>query len=142
MDQVERRTKRAIQSLLENESLTSDLDDDAAQALLTWGMDCVKLVTPSTAGLDDEQAEEAMYPRLRATRRLMRQVSRWVAQQQDLDERARARFLDQVIEQATIIYGQGYTAPEAMQRHNFVTRLAFSPTPLQLITDLRRLVEN
>ena len=79
MDEFADRSRRAVESLLENESLTSSLDDAAAQVLLKWGTDCAKLIVSSTAGLDAASAEDAMYPRMRALRRLMRRVNKWAA---------------------------------------------------------------
>ena len=73
---------------------------------------------------------------------MMRRVNRWVEQQPDLDESSQTRFLNQVIKQAAIIYGQSFAPPELVQCQTFVTRLAFSPEPLQMIADLRALIEN
>ena len=78
MEQLLKRISRVAESLMENERLTADLDDEAAQQLLSWGISCAKTIMQSTAGLDDEAAEKATYPRMRATRRLMRETNRWV----------------------------------------------------------------
>ena len=65
-DHLESRTRRAVESLLENESLTADLDDAAAKELLDWGIAHAKEIISDTADMDDEGAEEAMYPRMSA----------------------------------------------------------------------------
>lgn len=142
MDELADRIRRAIESLMENESLTSSLDDAAAEGLLAWGMDCAQRIVSSTAGLDDPEAEEVMYPRMRALRRLMRQVNKWAARQHGLDKAGEAFSLEQVIEQAAIIYGPDFVAPELNLRRSFLMRLAFSPQPMQMIADLRTLIEN
>jgi hypothetical protein len=142
MDELEDRTRRAVESLMENESLTSSLDDAAAEVLLAWGTDCAKLIVSDTAGLDDPEAEEVMYPRMRALRRLMRRVNKWAARQHGLDKAGDAFSLEQVIEQAVIIYGPGFVAPEPNLRSSFLMQLAFSPPPMQMIADLRTLIED
>jgi len=142
MDELETRTRRAIESLLENESLTSGLDDAAAQVLLDWGMDCVKAIVASTAELDAASLEDATYSRMRALRRLMRRVNKWAGQRDGLDQSGDAAFLKEVIEQAAIVYGPEYAAPEQGQDRSFLMRLAFSSQPEQMIADLRALVEN
>ena len=40
MYEITRRIKRAAESILENEGLTADLDDEAAQVFLTGGRSC------------------------------------------------------------------------------------------------------
>ena len=142
MDVLADRTRRAVESLMENESLTSSLDDAAAEVLLEWGMTCARRIVSGTAGLDDTEAEDVMYPRMRALRRLMRRVNKWAVRQHDLDKTRDASSLEQVIEQAAIVYGPGFVAPEPNQRRSFLTRLAFSPQPMQMIADLRTLVES
>jgi len=41
---LEQRASRAAESILEDESLTSDLDDVAAKVLLDWGLACAKAI--------------------------------------------------------------------------------------------------
>jgi hypothetical protein len=142
MDELGERTQRAVESLLENESLTSGLDDVAAQVLLNWGIDCVKTIVASTAELDAASLEDATYPRMRALRRLMRRVNKWAGQRDGLDQSGDAASLKEVIEQAAIVYGPGYAAPEQGQDRSFLMRLAFSSVPAQMIADLRALIEN
>jgi hypothetical protein len=134
MDDLSHRVRQVTESLLENESLTADLDDQTAKVLLDWVTGCAGMVAQSTAALDDQAAEEAMSPRLRAIRRLMRQVNGWVAAglpAEDVQER-----LAKVLEQAAIIYEQDYTT---------LSRLAsgfdLADDPQQLISNLRAFIE-
>ena len=120
MDELTQRVNRAAEGILENESLTADLDDAPAQALLDWGVACARMIAESTAGLGEVEAEKAMSPRLRATRRLMRLVSKWVA------GRHQSGLLIEVLEQAAIIYGKDF----------------LSDDPLLMIASLRRLCES
>ena len=138
-----RRERRAVESILENERLTADLDDASAKLLLDWGIACARRVSRSTAGLDDEEAEQALHPRMRATRRLMRQVNRWIAGRRELDAQHGAAALDQLIEQAAIIYGQDYTSPSQDRRQAFLRmHFEYVDDPQRLIAALRRIVEN
>ena len=38
MAEIQQRIQRAAESILENEALSADLDDDAAKLLLDWGV--------------------------------------------------------------------------------------------------------
>jgi len=143
LQELTRREHHAVGSILENEQLTADLDDASAKLLLDWGIACAQRAARSTVGLGDEEAEQALYPRLRATRRLMRQVNQWIAGRRELDAQRGAAALDQLIEQAAVIYGKGYAPPSQDRRQGFL-RMHFETAddPQRLITDLRHLIEN
>ncbi len=138
-DRLEERVKLAVQSILENESLTGDLDDEAAQALLDWGVACVRRIALETVGFDDEEAEASMAPRLRATRRLMRRVSAWVsapscAMQTDI--------LSEIAAQAAIIYGAAFSPPDEHRLAAVAELYARSTcSKSRLIARLRALLE-
>jgi len=134
MRELERRIQSAVESILGNESLTADLDDPAAQALLDWGITCAKRIAGRTAGLNDERAEEVIYPGMRATRRLMRLVQRWASDQAGMD----TALLDQILEQAAIIYPD-FTPPSTHRRVMFLYQIP--DAPLQRIAQIRELVE-
>ena len=111
------RARRAVESILENESLTADLDDVEAQRLLEWGIVHAKrLAAENRESLDDE---------LNALRRLMRGINKLLAgrrpcRQAD-DERLRRR-LERLVERAA---GLSFSPPDgatvdafvAVQRH-------------------------
>jgi hypothetical protein len=142
MNDLAQRMRHAAQGILENERLTADLDDTAAEVLLDWGIACAELVARSTVGLDDSQAEEAMYPRLRATRRLMRLVNRWIASRLEIDAEADAALLTKIFDQAAIIYGEAFSPPQENQRAAFEEQsLELGDYPPQLITSLRTWIE-
>jgi len=143
VDELAQRATRAAESILENESLTADLDDVAANVLIEWGVACAKMIVQSTASLDSAQAEEAMAPRLRAIRQLMRAVNNWTANQRGMDAEANAASLARIIEQAAIMYGENFTPPAQDQRDAFLKQqLESSGTPQQWIANLRGLLEN
>jgi len=134
---LEQRTQRVAQSILENESLTADLDDPQAQALLDWALERAGTVAQSTAGLDDAEAEELMVPRLRALRRLMRQVNQWMRGGQDMDQRTGAELLSQIVNQAQIVHGPGYVPPGPERRQAFLRlRCELAGDPTQMLDRL------
>lgn len=141
MDEFDRRVHRAVQSILENESLTADLDDPAAQVLLDWGIACAEGIAGDSVGLDDDEARDFISSRLRATRRLMRRVRRWVIKQAEMDAGARAALLDQIMEQAAVVY-RDFAPPDDDRRAAFLRRsLAPAVHAPQMIAHLRALVE-
>ena len=135
------RTAAAAESIMENERLTADLDDDAAKVLLDWGISCAKRVVQRTTGMDDAEAEEAAYPGLRATRRLMRSINDWIAKGQEVGGVERLAFLDKVIEHAALVYGDDFAPPPPAQRKTFLRR-HLTDAPQQLISSLRALIED
>jgi hypothetical protein len=134
---LDQRIDRIAQGLLENESLTADLDDVAADDLLHWAIDCAKSVAQDTAGLDDAAAEEAMYPRLRATRRMIRHANRLAVQWEEMNEVTRPALLSKMLEQAAIVYGSDVVRSSTLAQQNTV----LSSDQQQTIHQLRALVE-
>jgi hypothetical protein len=132
------------ESILGNERLTSDLDDSAAKELLDWALSAGRQIVQGTADVeDDAQAEEAMYPRLRATRRMMRAVNRWIASQREGDIEGRERALNSILEQASIIYGRSLEAMNEKQRAALAsTPSKYADDPPQMIAHLRELLEH
>ena len=143
MDAVEKRKSRAVEGILENESLTSNLDDISAKALLDWGIACAKTIAQGTARLEDSEAEQVMSTRLRATRRLMRSINRWIGKQQEGTAEDPTRTLDRIIEQAPVIYGQALPSPMEELRDGLSKLLVESArNPSQMIAGLRGLIES
>jgi hypothetical protein len=138
------RISRVAESILGNERLTSDLDDSAAKELLDWALSAGKQIVQGTADVDDdEQAEEAMYPRLRATRRMMRAVNRWIASQREGDIEGREEAFNSILEQASIIYGRPLEAMNEKQRAALAsTPSKYADDPPQMIAHLRELLEH
>ncbi|MCU0517859.1 MAG: hypothetical protein MUC60_13530 [Oscillatoria sp. Prado101] len=138
-DPLTQRINWAAESLLDNETLTPELEDAAAGAALTWATDLSRRVALATAGLDDRAAEAFMAPKLAAIRELIRQVSRWAAGYREMDAGARESFLSQVMEAALKIYPD-YQPPDRQQQQAFL-REPFPAEPNDWIVNLRRLLE-
>jgi hypothetical protein len=138
-DQLTCRIDRVAQSILENESLTSELDDAAAQELLDWGLNWAKTIVLHTANLDEIEAEAAMSPQLRANRRLMRTVNKWIAKT-DIEDSVRS--LTKIIEQVATIYGEDFIPPDGDQCVAFARQqIELMDTPQQMVTNLREWLE-
>ena len=138
---MDRRRQRAAESILDNESLTADLEDDAARLLIDWALSCAEQIVHSTEGLSDEEAEDATYPRLRSTRRLMRFVNRWVRQRLEMTPGESERLLGQIVQQARTIYGPDYVPPR-LERQLAFGAMAFGDEPAEFVRSLRALIEH
>jgi hypothetical protein len=139
MGELAARAQRAAESILESEGLTGDLDDTAAGALLEWGVACAKNVAHATSGLAQAEAETAMGERLHAVRRMMRLVNQWASGQSGADE----SLLEQIVEQAAVVYGQAFIPPQAERRAALLQQMpGLAGDPSRLIANLRGLVED
>lgn len=106
MYDIEKRRRQAATRILENEQLTADLDDSTADSLLEWGLALSENIVAQSQHLDDAQAEEAMYAPMKAVRKLMRAVNKWL-------NSGEAVYLDVILKQARIIYGKTAVLPPA-----------------------------
>ena len=141
-EELARQTRQAVESILENERLTADLDDAAAQALLEWGVACAKRIAQSSVGRTAFGSEETMSLRLRATRRMMRQVNRWIAEGEPLEAARSAALLSQISEQAAVAYGASFASPDRHRKEAFLRLHAeLAEDPVLLIATLRALFE-
>ncbi|HKJ28230.1 MAG TPA: hypothetical protein VJ965_11375 [Anaerolineales bacterium] len=104
---LNKRLRRKMEGLYENEALTDELDDESADVFLKWASDRVESIVKSTADLDDDQAEEAMYPRMRALRKMSRYVNRLARGTED-----QIRTLQKIVIQAREIYGDSFSEPD------------------------------
>jgi len=113
MSLVEKRVQRAVESVLENEGILGGLDEAAASALQDWGIKNVKKIAEKTGDLDDERAEEAMYPKMKASRSLMRAIRVWVQTESGASAEERAKLWAKIEEKAQDLYGKELSLPDA-----------------------------
>lgn len=139
---LSKRIDLATQSILDNEKLTDGLDDAAADVLINWGIAGVKHIIRRTAGMDDLQAEEAMYAAMRALRRMMRAITRWVSRYEMLGPELSQASLQEIVDYAVIIYGAGYNPPGLDQIRKFLEDTPALVDAARTIADVRRLAEN
>lgn len=139
-DYLERRVRRAAESLMENESLTEGLDTEAANTLLNWGIRRAEDIALDTNFLDEEQAQAAMYPRLRALRQFMSSISTLISHQDTMLEAIRFEYLEQICAHAALIYGPDFIAPDAAALASLLQ--ATVDQPQEWIESLRAALEN
>ena len=113
MEMLRKRIERAVESVLENEGLISDLEKDAASVLQDWGIQNVRRIAESTGELDDENAEEAMYPKMKASRALMRAIRVWISSEAAASAEERAALWEKLEKRAQDFYGAELHLPPA-----------------------------
>lgn len=133
------RQRRAAESILENESLREGLDDSGASALLKWGTDCAKRIASDTVDMeDDDEADEASYPRMRALRKMLADVQSLF--RPELPPSEGGTLMEEIIGFASTVYGPNAQLPQFINWDVFNTILA-SDTG-EKINKLRALFEN
>ncbi len=136
-------TRQAVESLLENETLTADLDDEAADVLLQWGIDCAKrimretVVVGDTLSSDESAVEAAAYGRMRALRRMLREIDEWASGQAEPGPAA----LAQIASRASIVYGRDLSMLAAQADRLESEMAALSAQPAHQIAQLRQRVQ-
>lgn len=108
MADMELRTRMAVESLLDNEALREGLDDAASKALLNWASSQAKLLVAATSDLDDEQAEAALYPHMKALRKMMTLSKTYVLAD---GFPARQETQGKLLEQAVALFGENFQRP-------------------------------
>jgi hypothetical protein len=139
MTDLEKRIRMAAESILENESLREGLEDEAASALLDWGVACAKRIASNTAALEDEtDAEEAVYPRMRALRQMLRAIVSLYGE--NTEAVRRSEYLQEIADQVPLVYGSETVAPETNGWEAFVA--AQTGSLAQKINSFRNLIED
>ncbi|MCP4358905.1 MAG: hypothetical protein GY796_12875 [Chloroflexi bacterium] len=140
MDEVNIRIIRMVERILENESLTSNLEDEAAKALINWGVALVEMLGKQTAGMEDAEAEEALYPQEKAVRRLMRLINRWALHLGEDNSATSQQFMPQILEQIVRIYGDKKIIPERPDWEAFLSH-SLVDSPTHLVVSLRNFTD-
>ena len=135
---TEQRAVRAAESILNNESLTSDLDDEVASLLIDWGLTWAEQVAHNTSRLDDEAARENMEAKLKAIRKIMRLVTRWGTNLETWDEMQTMKTLTMILEQRSMIFEEDLP-PTPQGKSMYLPELHFE-NPAQLIKQLQLLL--
>lgn len=110
----------AIDALLENASLTDALEDDAANVLIRWGIANVRKIYQDVVPTQPEDLEEAMAPRLKANRRLMRAVSTWGASRLEKSNTENKEAFEEVLTLAHEVYADENKGPGMMEKALFI----------------------
>lgn len=132
---IENRIDRVAAGILENEAITGALDDDAADVFLKWALSHTEKIAHTTVDInDEEEADEAMYSRLKAIRRLAKSLARWQAS--DDPPTAIKKLMGYLVE----IYGEDASLPSPEQMEEFVQEHQRTK-PVMMIAALLDIVE-
>jgi hypothetical protein len=135
---LQKRIRMAAESLLENEALREGLEDEAASALLDWGIACSTSIVSGTAALeDDDEAGEAVYPRMRALRQMLTTLSGLYGGKLDPDQHA--QYLQDLAALVPLVYGPQPIPPDMADFDRFLQGQSGSAG--QRIIALRALIE-
>lgn len=117
MANLEARIRTVAGSILENEALRDGLfDEEAAKTLLNWGISRAESLARQTAEIeDDEAADEAMYPRMKALRKMMAAVKDLATAEGWSPESIR-QTLETTFSQARILNGETWQPPANIEQ--------------------------
>ena len=135
--EINERIRMAAESILENEALLAGLDEGGTSAVIDWGISCARQIVLETDGEDDDEIEEAMYPRMRALRKLI-EAAKQFARAEDLA--SRISLLDTLAQPAATVYGEKFTPPDASAMGVLVAGVGLSHQ--ENIINIRNLFEN
>lgn len=138
MDDATQALQGLVESILENESLTAELDDSSARVLLDWGTACARMIVERAAHQGSEQMEGLQG----ALHRMLRRVNQWAASADQLEPEEEAAWLQAILENAAQFFG---AVPPHMAGQNIQALLneesgALS-SPKERIAALRRVLE-
>ncbi len=111
MSNLNNRIRNVAQSVLENEALISGLDKSTAEVLQGWGVKYATRVAEETHALDDHSAEKAMYPQLKASRRLLRALRVWLEHEKEVEPEEGEELWAKVEKYAQSLYGENISLP-------------------------------
>jgi len=135
---LEKRVRMAAESIMENESLREGLDDKAASVLLDWGIARAKEIAAETADLeDDDEADEAVYPRMRGLRQILRAAASLCAE--NVEPAQQAELLQEIADQVPLVYGPAASFETSTWTNLPIAKLG---SPTQIINRLRTSIEN
>jgi hypothetical protein len=136
---IEKRTRMAAESILENEAIREGLDDNGASALLDWGTACAMRITQDTIQVeDDEEAQDAVYPRMRALTRMLDVVKE--LSKSEIDRETGMPLLTQLLEYAVLVYGENMVLPTQIDWDMFISIRCEDEG--HVVSALKALIEN
>lgn len=140
MTNLDARIERAKKEISGNESLFEMLEADSVSEMFNWGLSLAAAIARDTEGMDDNAANEAMTPRLKALRQALRAVGNWAAGKYT-DPAARLQLKGKLLEQFQLILGDSVliNSVEFNRVIDSVTASGSSPHPL--ILTLKAVIE-
>ena len=108
MSDLEKRRKRAVEFILENEALTSDLDDAAAVKLNEWAIRLAASLADETSDMQHDSGLEHIGKRIQSLRRLTRNINRLSGRVNRLDEDAQRDRFHLIVKHARQLFGKRF----------------------------------
>jgi hypothetical protein len=108
---VDERIRRAAALILDDASLTGDMNDAEGSRLIDWAVAASRKVAEGTAAMDESQAAEALDAQIQSLRRLVRRINKLIGSmgsQPSPEEISEA--LEKIIESATTVPGVALNA--------------------------------
>jgi len=135
------RVERIVEEMAGNEALLEMLETEAATEMLNWGIEMATSLVKSTEGLDDAAAEQALLPRLKAVRQMMRSVGNWAAGKY-VDPASRVQLRDKLLEHFKVILGEEARLASPEKLDELLNRVDdTNNTPHELILKLKQSLE-
>ena len=123
MSDLEKRRKRAVEYILENEALTSDLDNAAALKLNEWGIRLAAFLADETGEMKHDKRLEHIGERIRSLRRVMRNINRLCGRVNRLGgDACRDRF-QLILKHAGELYGRRFPDLSDEEKERVLQRL-------------------
>lgn len=97
---IEERAQQAAEQLLDDESLTGEMQDAEAQTLLDWGLAFSRRLSEHTFGMDDATAEAYLSAALPNLRRVIRRTNKLIGSLPQADTEMLAGGLTGIFESA------------------------------------------
>ncbi len=143
MSDLEKRRKRAVESILENEALTSDLDNAAALKLNEWGIRLAESVADETSDMQHDKGLDHIGERIRSLRRLMRNINRLSGRLNRLDDDARRDRFQFIVKHARELYGKRFPELSEEERERILQRIIKQRgNPADLVDSLTAFIDD
>ena len=123
MSDLEKRHKRAVEYILENEALTSDLDDAAALKLNEWGMRLAAAMADETSHMKHDKGLEHIGERIPSLRRVMQNINRLSGRFIRLDEDARRDRFRLIVKHAKKLHGKRFPDLSEEEQERILQRI-------------------
>ena len=123
MSDLEKRRKRAVEFILENEALTSDLDAAAALKLNEWGIRLAASLADETSDMPHDKGLEHIGERIRSLRRLMRNINRLSGRVNRLDEDAQRDRFRLIVKYAKELFGKRFPELSDEEQERILQRI-------------------
>lgn len=112
---IDELKQRVAEQLLEDSSLTGDLDDAEGRRLLEWGLPITKQLAEQTAGMTLEEAIAYLELALKNLRRVIRRINKLIGSLASSTQDELVSLLEKIFEAAGEVPVLEFTPPTALE---------------------------